>query len=64
MLKCHLPGLPPPVVMVDDAVIIGLHDRTKSLQHKISSMQREAQYQVGHAAGCPYCDYYHHAAEC
>lgn len=39
-------GLPPPVVLVDDGVILGLHERIKALQHNLSVMQREAQYQV------------------
>lgn len=39
-------GLPPPVVLVDDAVIIALKDTIKSLHNKISNMQQEAQYQV------------------
>jgi len=33
-------------VLVDNAVILGLHERIKALQHNLSVMQREAQYQV------------------
>lgn len=39
-------GLPPPIVLVDEAVILGLRDRVKTLQAKMLVMQREAQYQV------------------
>lgn len=40
------PGLPPSVVLMDDGVILGLHDRIRGLLHKMAAMQREAQYQV------------------
>lgn len=34
------------MVLVDDGVILGIHDRIKGLQHKMATMHREAQYQV------------------
>lgn len=34
------------MVLVDDGVILGMHDRIKRLQHKMATMHREAQYQV------------------
>lgn len=38
------------MVLVDDGVILGMHDRIKGLQHKMATMHREAQYQV-----CSFC---------
>lgn len=39
-------GLPPPLVLVDDGVILGLQDRIRGLLLKLAAMQQEAQYQV------------------
>jgi hypothetical protein len=43
-----VPGLPPPLVLVDDSIILGLQDRIKALLQKVAAMQRDAQYQVQH----------------